>query len=380
MAAKKKTTDDEVALTIESFLKQQRGAGKALFTFGNSPVVKVDVVPTGSLSLDVALGVGGLPRGRIVEIYGPESAGKTSVVLSAIAQAQKAGLGAAFIDAEHALAPAHAKMYGVNMDELAFYQPDCGEDGLDMAFRMCEAGVFAIVAVDSVAALVPLKELQGEMGDQMIGLQARMMAQAMRKLTKAAYDSNTCLVFINQLREKIGVTHGNPEVTPGGRALKFTASVRLSVRAPAGQRDLRGSGKVFVGQEANVTVSKNKVAPPFSKAIVYLSSSEGMDFAFGLNEAASTLDVFMKSGGSHYWPEDVNKNNKLASSKADMLEKMKSDPDLAAEIERRVRGLLAATMDGSTFTASGPYEGADFVEKALAEPDDDFAEEFGDAA
>ena len=244
-----------------SQIEKQFGKGSVM-RLGSSTITAVDAIPTGSLALDLALGVGGMPRGRVVEIYGPESSGKTTVALHIVAQAQKMGGTAAFIDAEHALDPVYARNLGVDIDQLLISQPDTGEQALDISEALVRSGAVDVVVVDSVAALVPRQELEGDMGDAHVGLQARLMSQALRKLTGAVAKSNTCFIFINQIREKVGIMFGNPETTSGGRALKFYASVRIEVR----RGDTIKVGTEPVGSRTKVKVVKNKVAPPFKQA------------------------------------------------------------------------------------------------------------------
>ncbi|MCL4454339.1 MAG: recombinase RecA [Deinococcus sp.] len=308
-------------------IEKQFGKG-AVMRLGETPRQQVDVIPTGSLGLDLALGVGGIPRGRIIEVYGPESGGKTTLALSIVAQAQALGGVAAFVDAEHALDPAYAKNLGVNVDELLVSQPDTGEQALEIVELLTRSGAVDIIVVDSVAALVPQAEIEGQMGDAFVGLQARLMSQALRKLTAALSKSNTCALFINQIREKVGVMYGNPEVTPGGRALKFYASIRLDVRR---QGQPIKVGNDAVGNRVRVKVTKNKMAPPFREAEIELYFGRGIDALADLVTVAVNAEVVQKSGSWLSYQE-----TRLGQGKEKAAEYLKEDPKMAKEIREKV--------------------------------------------
>ncbi len=319
----------------------------ALMRLGDKAEQKVQVMSSGSLALDIALGVGGYPKGRIIEIYGLESSGKTTVALHAVAQAQKEGGIAAFIDAEHALDPAYAAALGVNIDELLLSQPDSGEQGLEIAGKLIDSGAIDLVVIDSVAALVPRAEIDGEIGDSHVGLQARMMSQAMRKLSSSINKTKTIAIFINQLREKVGVMFGSPETTPGGRALKFYASVRLDVR---GNTQIKGTGEdkdTAMGKETKIKVVKNKVAPPFKVAEVEIMFGEGISQTGELVKIATDLDIIKKSGA---WFAYNDEKIGQGSEKAKLY--LKEHPEVFQEIDHKVRkhfGLIdeAAAADKS---------------------------------
>lgn len=289
---------------------------------------RVSTVPSGSLALDVALGVGGYPRGRVVEIYGPESSGKTTVALHAIAEAQKHGGQAAFIDAEHALDPVYARNLGVNIDELLLSQPDTGEQALEIAEALVRSGAVDIVVIDSVAALVPKAEIEGEMGDAHVGLQARLMSQALRKLSGAINKSKTTAVFINQIREKVGVMFGNPETTPGGRALKFYASVRLEVRRAESLKQ----GNDMVGNKTKIKVVKNKVAPPFKQAEVDIMYGKGISREGELLDIGSDLEIVQKSGAWYSYNEE-----RLGQGRENSKQFLKDNEAVRNEIHQAIR-------------------------------------------
>ena len=304
----------------------------------------IEVIPTGCISLDLALGIGGLPRGRMVEIYGPESSGKTTVALHAVAQAQKLGGVAAFVDAEHALDPVYAKKLGVNLDELYVSQPDTGEQALDIVDALVRSSAVDIVVVDSVAALTPKAEIEGDMGDSHVGLQARLMSQALRKLTAIVNKSKTCVVFINQLREKVGVMFGNPEVTPGGKALKFYASVRIDVRKTDILKDTEGAA----GNRTRAKVVKNKLASPFRQAEFDIMYGEGVSQEGCLIDLGVQYDVIKKSGAWFSYNDQ-----KVANGREKMRQFLKDNPELAAEIEEKIR---AAAKGASVDEVAGGEE------------------------
>ncbi|MEK3758650.1 MULTISPECIES: recombinase RecA [unclassified Paenibacillus] len=308
-------------------IEKQFGKGSVM-KLGESTHMKVEVVPSGSLALDIALGIGGLPKGRIIEVYGPESSGKTTVALHAIAEVQKQGGQAAFIDAEHALDPKYAKALGVNIDELLLSQPDTGEQALEIAEALVRSGAVDIIVVDSVAALVPKAEIEGDMGDSHVGLQARLMSQALRKLSGAINKSNTIAIFINQLREKIGVMFGNPETTPGGRALKFYSSVRLDVRRVEGIK----MGNDVVGNRTKIKVVKNKVAPPFKQADVDIMYGEGISREGSLVDIGTEMDIVNKSGAWYSY-----EGERLGQGRENSKQFLKEHQDIALLIENKIR-------------------------------------------
>ena len=311
-----------------SQIEKQYGKGSIMKLGDNSAHMNVETIPTGSLSLDIALGLGGLPKGRIIEIYGPESSGKTTVALHAVAEVQKRGGIAGFIDAEHALDPAYAKNIGVNIDELYISQPDCGEQALEITETMVRSGAVDIVIVDSVAALVPKAEIDGDMGDSHVGLQARLMSQALRKLTAVISKSNCIVIFINQLREKVGIMFGNPETTTGGRALKFYSSVRLDVRKI---ETLKQNGEV-IGNRTRVKIVKNKVAPPFREAEFDILFGKGISTEGDLVDLASNAGIIQKSGAWFSY-----EGNKIGQGRENAKQFLLDNPEIREEVDRRVR-------------------------------------------
>ena len=315
-----------------SQIEKNFGKG-SIMKMGENKKMAVEVVPTGSLSLDLALGVGGLPRGRVIEIFGPEGGGKTTVSLHAVAEAQKRGGVAAFIDAEHALDPVYAKKLGVDVNNLLISQPDYGEQALEIAETLIRSGAIDIIVVDSVAALVPKKEIEGEMGEAQVGLQARLMSQALRKLTSVISKSKTSMIFINQLREKIGIMFGNPETTPGGRALKFYSSVRLDVRAGEKIKE----GDKIVGTRVRVKVVKNKVAPPFRQASFVLIHGQGILREADILDQALVLGLAQKSGSWYSYAGE-----KLGQGFEGTVNYLKENGKLANKIESEIRKAIAS--------------------------------------
>ncbi|HHX76778.1 MAG TPA: recombinase RecA, partial [Firmicutes bacterium] len=309
-------------------IEKQFGKGSVMRLGETAAKQSIPVIPSGCLALDLALGVGGFPRGRVVEVFGPESSGKTTVALHVIAEAQKRGGYAAFIDAEHALEPVYAEKLGVNINELLVSQPDTGEQGLEIAEYLVRSGAIDVIVIDSVAALVPKAEIEGEMGDSHVGLQARLMSQALRKLSGAISKSSTTAIFINQIREKVGIMFGNPEVTPGGRALKFYASMRLEVR----KLETLKQGNDIIGNRTKVKVVKNKVAPPFKQAEFDIIYGEGISREGSIIDVGTEMDLIVKSG-SWYSYEDV----RLGQGKENVRQYLKENPDLCYELERKIR-------------------------------------------
>ena len=338
-AAEKQSLDRSKALdTALAQIERQFGKGSVMKMSDRGAVVQ-EIIPTGSIALDIALGIGGLPRGRIVEIYGPESSGKTTVALHAIANAQRAGGIAAFIDAEHALDPEYAKKLGVDIDALLVSQPDTGEQALEIMDMLVRSGALDIIVVDSVAALVPRAEIEGEMGDSHMGLQARLMSQALRKMTGALHQSNTTAIFINQLREKIGVFFGTPETTTGGKALKFYASVRMDVRRIETLKD----GQDAVGNRTRVKVVKNKMAPPFKQAEFDIIYGTGISREGSLIDMGVDVGAVKKSGAWYTYEGD-----QLGQGKENSRNFLIDNPDLANEIEQRVRDHFAPVVVDAT--------------------------------
>lgn len=316
-------TLDQVLQDIE----KQFGKGSVM-KLGDNEVRQIDVIPSGSIALDMILGIGGYPKGRIIEIYGPESSGKTTFALHAIAEAQKLGGRVAFIDAENSLDPQYAKKLGVNIDELLLSQPDNGEQALEICEALVRSGAISVIVIDSVAALVPQAEIEGEMGDSHVGLQARLMSQALRKLAGVINKTNTIAIFINQLREKVGVMFGNPEVTPGGRALKFYASIRLDIR----RAEQLKQGNDIIGNKTTIKVVKNKMAPPFKNCTVDIMYGEGVSHEGELVDLASEANIIEKSGAWYSY-----KGEKIGQGKENTKEVLKKNPKLAEEIEDKVR-------------------------------------------
>ena len=319
-----------------SHIEKQYGSG-AVMRLGEKPDANVEAIPTGALSLDIALGIGGIPRGRIIEIYGPESSGKTTVALHVVAQVQKMGGEAAFIDAEHALDPIYAEALGVQTDDLIVSQPDTGEQALEITEQLVRSGAVDVIVIDSVAALVPKAEIEGLMGDSHVGLQARLMSQALRKLAGIISKSNTTAIFINQLREKVGVMFGNPETTTGGRALKFYASVRLDVRRI---ESLKGDGGL-IGNRTRIKVVKNKVAPPIKEAEFDIMYGEGISREGNILDVAVDMDIVKKSGSWFSYNEE-----RLGQGRETVKSILKDNPELADEIENKIRESAGLPMIG----------------------------------
>ena len=328
MKVKEQVKDKDKALEqVMADIEKQFGKG-AIMKLGSDSHLNIETISSGSLALDIALGVGGYPKGRIIEIYGPESSGKTTFALSAIAEVQKQGGRAAFIDAEHALDPVYAKNLGVKIDELLLSQPDTGVQALEICEALVRSEAVSIVVIDSVAALVPQAEIDGEMGDAHVGLQARLMSQALRKLSGTINKTKTTAIFINQLREKVGIMFGNPETTPGGRALKFYASVRLDIR----RGEAIKQGDKIIGNRTNIKVVKNKVAPPFKTAAVDIMYGEGISHIGELIDIASEIDILEKSGAWYAY-----NGEKIGQGRENVKEYLKENPDVLQEIEQKVR-------------------------------------------
>ncbi len=333
-----KPEDKQKALEAAlAYIEKQFGKGAVMKLGDSSSKMNVEVIPTGSLSLDIALGVGGIPKGRIIEVYGPESSGKTTIALHMVAEVQKQGGIAGYIDAEHAMDPVYAKALGVDIDNLYISQPDDGEQALEIAETMVRSGAIDIVIVDSVAALVPRAEIQGEMGDSHMGLQARLMSQALRKLTGITNKSKCSVVFINQLREKIGMTFGNPETTTGGRALKFYASVRIDIR----KSDALKQGDSVIGNRTKVKIAKNKVAPPFKTAEFDIMYGQGVSKEGDILDLAAEIDVVNKSGAWYSYKE-----TRIGQGRENAKVYLKEHPEQCKEIEMEVRKYYHLPVDG----------------------------------
>ncbi len=361
---KKQGGDKKAALeTALAQIEKQFGKG-AVMKLGANVAMQVDAISTGSLSLDLALGVGGMPRGRVIEIYGPESSGKTTLALHVLAEAQKAGGEVAFIDVEHALDPVYARALGVDIDSLLVSQPDTGEQALEICEALVRSGAIDAIVIDSVAAMVPRAEIEGEMGDSHVGLQARLMSQALRKLTGVIGKTNTVAIFINQLREKVGVVYGNPEVTAGGRALKYYSSVRIDVRRIEGLKDASGQ---FIGNRTRAKVVKNKVAPPFKEAEFDIMFGEGISKTGEVLDLAVRLGIIQKSGAWFSYGD-----TRLGQGRDNVKLYLKEHPDFMAEVEGIVRAnadkLLAAGKKGKIepVTVPAPAAGASLPSDAVA--------------
>lgn len=339
--------DKEKALEVALLqIEKQFGKGSIMKLGESADKLNIETIPTGALSLDLALGVGGIPRGRIVEIYGPESSGKTTVALHMAAEAQRMGGIAAFIDAEHALDPVYAKKLGVDIDNLLISQPDTGEQALEICEALIRSGAVDLIIIDSVAALTPQAEIEGEMGDAHVGLQARLMSQALRKLTAVISKSNTVTIFINQIREKVGVMFGNPETTPGGRALKFYSSVRLEIR----KVETLKQGTDIIGSRTKAKVVKNKVAPPFKEGEFDILYGEGISKAGCILDMAVDLNIINKSGAWFSYGE-----SRIGQGRENARDFLKKDPNLLSEIEKKVRIGVGLIKDEAA-AKSGPKE------------------------
>ena len=322
-------------------IEKQFGKG-SIMKLGESPAgMSIDVIPTGSLAIDLALGVGGVPRGRVIEIYGPESSGKTTVALHIIAEAQKMGGVAAFIDAEHALDPIYAKALGVNIDDLLVAQPDTGEQGLEICEALVRSAAVDVVVIDSVAALVPRAEIEGEMGDNHVGLHARLMSQALRKLTGSISKSNTCVIFINQIREKIGVMFGSPETTTGGRALKFYATIRMDIR----RQEAIKNGQDIIGNKTRVKVVKNKVAPPFKLADFDIMYGEGISREGSIVDIGTEMEIITKAGAWYSY-----NGERLGQGRENVKEYLKLNPDMANNLELLIRAQMNSSVTTNEVT------------------------------
>ena len=368
MAAKKDTSaavpagsDKKKALeTAMQQIEKMYGKG-SIMRYGENAETNVEAIPTGSLALDLALGIGGVPRGRIIEIYGPESSGKTTLALHVLAEAQKMGGEVAFVDAEHALDPTYAKALGVNVEDMLISQPDTGEQALEITEALVRSGAIDVVVVDSVAALVPRAEIEGEMGDSFVGLHARLMSQALRKLTGVIAKTNSIVIFINQLREKVGVMYGNPEVTTGGRALKFYASVRIDVR----RIEALKSGGEIIGNRTRAKVVKNKVAPPFREAEFDIMYGEGISRLGEMLDLGVKLDLVQKSG-SWFNMGDI----RLGQGRDAAKKYLEENPDIAADVEAQIRANFDKLMGNQSRIAAAKAAG-----KAVNVSADDFNDE-----
>lgn len=338
-----------------SQIDKQFGKGSAM-KFGQRPVVDVDVIPSGSIALDIALGVGGYPRGRIIEIYGPESSGKTTLTLHAISEAQRKGLSCAFIDAEHAFDPTYAKNLKINLEELIISQPDNGEAALEIADTLVRSGAIDLIVIDSVAALVPQVELEGGMADNQMGLQARLMSKALRKLTSTVSKANATIIFINQIRMKIGVMFGSPETTTGGNSLKFYASVRLDIRRGTAIKDQ----EEVLGNETKVKVVKNKVAPPFKTADFEIIYGEGISYIGELIDLATKIDAVEKSGSWYAY-----KGNKIGQGKDNVKAFLRDNPKIVADIDAEVRLKYGLPAFKKSFNNDAPQENIEKKKKEV---------------
>lgn len=358
MAAEKKNPSQDKKTALESALKQiekQYGAG-AVMRLGENRHLNIDAISTGSLTLDLATGIGGLPKGRIVEIYGPESSGKTTLALHCIAECQKQGGVAAFVDAEHALDPVYAGNLGVDIDSLLVSQPDYGEQALEITEQLVRSGAVDIIVVDSVAALVPRTEIDGEMGDSHVGLHARLMSQAMRKLTGAINKSNCLIIFINQLREKVGVVYGNPEVTTGGRALKFYSSMRIDVRKAEA---IKAAGSEVIGTRTKVKIVKNKLAPPFKQAEFDIMYGRGISKSGEILDLAAEYDIIKKSGSWFSYGDE-----RLGQGRDKVKDIIENDPEFAEKLENQIKEKIKEQQESSNHkyqAKAAPKAGTDSV-------------------
>jgi recombination protein RecA len=352
------TSEREKAIELALTQIERRFGRGAIMKLGDTARVQIDAIPTGSISLDLALGIGGVPRGRITEIYGPESSGKTTLCLHIIANAQRAGGYAAFVDAEHALDPVYAARLGVDTNNLLVSQPDTGEQGLEIVDSLVRSNAVDVIVIDSVAALVPRAEIEGEMGDTHVGLQARLMSHALRKLTSAISNSHATVIFTNQLRDKIGIMFGNPETTTGGKALKFYASVRLDIR----RTDSIKQGQDVVGNRTRVRVVKNKVAPPFKSAEFDIMYSEGISREGGLLDLGLEMGLVKKSG-AWFTVGDI----RLGQGRENAKEYLRQNSDVASAIEEQIRGNMLAFRSGETEAAAGETDEAGVEDLGLDE-------------